>query len=80
MASNEKYAKTDQALSRPTPARYRSTQQDGTEAPFSGEYVDNKATGIYVDLISGEPLFAFGDLLPIFRSTGRRRTYDDNQA
>jgi peptide-methionine (R)-S-oxide reductase len=53
-----KYAKTDQALGRLTAEQYRVTQQDGTEAPFSGEYVDNKATGIYVDVVSGEPLFA----------------------
>ena len=53
-----KYAKTDEALSRLTPEQYRVTQQDGTEAPFSGEYVDNKAAGIYVDVVSGEPLFA----------------------
>jgi peptide-methionine (R)-S-oxide reductase len=58
MTSNEKYAKTDQALSGLTPEQYRVTQQDGTEAPFSGEYVDNKAAGIYVDVVSGEPLFA----------------------
>ena len=58
MTSNRKYAKTDQALSGLTPEQYRVTQQDGTEAPFSGEYVDNEATGIYVDVVSGEPLFA----------------------
>jgi peptide-methionine (R)-S-oxide reductase len=58
MTSNRKYGKTDQALSGLTPEQYRVTQQDGTEAPFSGEYVDNKATGIYVDVVSGEPLFA----------------------
>ena len=58
MTSNGKYAKTDQALSRLTPEQYRVTQQDGTEAPFSGEYFDNEATGIYVDVVSGEPLFA----------------------
>jgi peptide-methionine (R)-S-oxide reductase len=58
MRSNRKYAKTDQALSGLTPEQYRVTQQDGTEAPFSGEYVDNEATGIYVDVVSGEPLFA----------------------
>lgn len=52
-----KYAKTDQALSRLTPEQYRVTQQNGTEAPFSGGYVDNKAAGIYVDVVSGEPLF-----------------------
>jgi len=58
MALNVKYAKTDQALSRLNSEQYRVTQQDGTEAPFSGEYVDNKASGIYVDVVSGEPLFA----------------------
>ena len=58
MTSSGKYAKTEQALSRLTPEQYRVTQQDGTEAPFSGEYVDNEATGIYVDVVSGEPLFA----------------------
>ena len=53
-----KYAKTDQALSRLSSEQYRVTQKDGTEAPFSSEYVDNEATGIYVDVVSGEPLFA----------------------
>jgi peptide-methionine (R)-S-oxide reductase len=53
-----KYAVKDGSLSRLTPEQYRVTQQDNTEAPFSGEYVDNKAAGIYVDVISGEPLFA----------------------
>lgn len=52
MPSNGKYAKTDQALSRLTPEQYRVTQQDGTEAPFSGEYVANEAAGIYVDVVS----------------------------
>ena len=51
MANNVKYAKTDQALSRLTSEQYRVTRQDGTEAPFSGEYVDNKASGIYVDVV-----------------------------
>jgi peptide-methionine (R)-S-oxide reductase len=58
MTSNRAYTKTDQLLSELTPEQYRVTQQDGTEAPFSGEYVDNEATGIYVDVVSGEPLFA----------------------
>ena len=58
MANNVKYAKTDQALSRLNSEQYRVTQQHGTEAPFFGEYVDNKAPGIYVDVVSGEPLFA----------------------
>ena len=51
MANNVKYAKTDQPLSRLNSEQYRVTQQDGTEAPFSGECVDNKASGIYVDVV-----------------------------
>ena len=61
MTGNARHAKTDDALSRLTREQYRVTQQNGTEAPFSGEYVDNKAAGIYVDVVSGEPLFSSGD-------------------
>jgi peptide-methionine (R)-S-oxide reductase len=56
--AREKYAKTDEALTRLTPEQHRVTQQNGTEAPFSGEFVNNKASGIYVDVVSREPLFA----------------------
>lgn len=38
--------------------QYRVTQQDGTEAPFNNAYWDNKEAGIYVDVVSGEPLFS----------------------
>ncbi len=41
-----------------TPMQYRVTQEDGTEPPFQNEYWDNKKAGIYVDVVSGEPLFA----------------------
>lgn len=41
-----------------TPEQYRVTQEDGTERAFNNEYWDNKAEGIYVDLVSGEPLFS----------------------
>lgn len=44
-----------------TPEQYRVTQQNGTERPWSGEYNDNKRAGIYVDIVSGEPLFASAD-------------------
>jgi methionine-R-sulfoxide reductase len=41
-----------------TPIQYKVTQQDGTEPPFQNEYWDNKQAGIYVDVVSGEPLFS----------------------
>lgn len=41
-----------------TPLQYEVTQQDGTEAPFQNAYWDNKRAGIYVDLLSGKPLFS----------------------
>lgn len=55
------YTKTDEAVSKLTPEQYRVTQQNGTERPFTGEYHDNKRPGIYVDVVSGEPLFASAD-------------------
>ncbi|WP_046119118.1 peptide-methionine (R)-S-oxide reductase MsrB [Ensifer aridi] len=55
------YAKTDEAVRKLTPEQYRVTQQNGTERPFTGEYNDNKRPGIYVDIVSGEPLFASAD-------------------
>lgn len=41
-----------------TPLQYEVTQQNGTEPPFNNEYWDNKEEGIYVDVVSGEPLFS----------------------
>lgn len=41
-----------------TPLQYKVTQRDGTEPPFNNAYWDNKAEGIYVDIVSGEPLFS----------------------
>jgi peptide-methionine (R)-S-oxide reductase len=55
------YAKTDEAVRKLTPAQYRVTQESGTERPFTGEYHDNKESGIYVGVVSGEPLFASAD-------------------
>ena len=52
------YEKSEQALATLTPQQYRVTQENGTEPPFANEYVDNKQPGIYVDVVSGEPLFA----------------------
>lgn len=44
-----------------TPDQYRVTQQCSTEPPFRNEYWDNKREGIYVDVVSGEPLFSSND-------------------
>jgi peptide methionine sulfoxide reductase msrA/msrB len=44
-----------------TPLQYRVTQENGTEAPYKNEYWDNKRPGIYVDIVSGEPLFSSVD-------------------
>src|SRR6478752_3856606 len=52
------YQKTNEAIARLTPEQYRVTQQNGTEAPGSGALLDNHEPGIYVDIVSGEPLFA----------------------
>ena len=41
-----------------TPLQYKVTQEKGTEPPFDNEYWDNKEPGIYVDIVSGEPLFS----------------------
>ncbi|WOS65009.1 peptide-methionine (R)-S-oxide reductase MsrB [Sinorhizobium fredii] len=55
------YTKTDEVVRKLTPEQYRVTQENGTERPFTGEYHDNKRPGIYVDIVSGEPLFASAD-------------------
>ena len=52
------YRKTPEAVARLTPEQFRITQESGTERPGSGEYLHTKAAGIYVDIVSGEPLFA----------------------
>jgi peptide methionine sulfoxide reductase msrA/msrB len=58
-----KYAKPDDAVLRQklTPRQYQVTQQEGTEPAFHNEYWDNKKPGIYVDIVSGEPLFISTD-------------------
>jgi peptide-methionine (R)-S-oxide reductase len=56
-----KYAKNPQAIAKLTPVQFRVTQQSDTERPGTGEYLKNKAPGIYVDIVSGEPLFASSD-------------------
>ena len=58
---SSRYTKDPEAIARLTLEQYRVTQQDATERPGTGEYLDNKAPGIYVDIVSGEPLFASAD-------------------
>ncbi|HEY2468390.1 MAG TPA: peptide-methionine (R)-S-oxide reductase MsrB [Terracidiphilus sp.] len=55
------YRRNPEALSKLSPEQYRVTQRGGTERPFQNEYWDNKEAGIYVDVVSGEPLFASPD-------------------
>ena len=52
------YEKSTEAIAKLTPEQYRVTQQSATERPGTGAYLDNKVPGIYVDIVSGEPLFA----------------------
>jgi peptide-methionine (R)-S-oxide reductase len=59
--SDNNYRKDPEAVSRLTPEQYQVTQRDGTEPAFRNEYWDNKEPGIYVDVVSGEPLFASVD-------------------
>lgn len=52
------YSKTPEAVAALTPEQYRVTQKSGTERPGTGALLHNKEPGIYVDIVSGEPLFA----------------------
>ena len=56
----KKYSKPDEDVLRRelTPLQYRVTQQEGTEPPFNNEYWNLKEEGVYVDVVSGEPLFS----------------------
>jgi peptide-methionine (R)-S-oxide reductase len=55
------YKKTSEAIAALTPEQYRVTQESGTERPWTGELLEHTAPGIYVDVVSGEPLFASAD-------------------
>ncbi|EAQ11275.1 methionine sulfoxide reductase B [Maritimibacter alkaliphilus HTCC2654] len=55
------YEKNPDAVSALDEMSFYVTQQSGTERPGTGKYLDNKARGIYVDIVSGEPLFASSD-------------------
>ena len=52
------YSKNPAAVDALSPEQYHVTQENGTEPPFTGEYCNNHEPGIYVDIVSGEPLFA----------------------
>jgi peptide-methionine (R)-S-oxide reductase len=51
------YQKTPEAISHLSPEQYDVTQRNGTEPPFKNAYWDNRQPGLYVDVVSGEPLF-----------------------
>lgn len=55
------YRKTPEALARLTPEQFRVTQESGTERPFQNAFHDHRETGLYVDIVSGEPLFTSMD-------------------
>ena len=55
------FSKSDEAVAALSPEQYRVTQENGTERPFTGKYDKHREPGIYVDVVSGEPLFASSD-------------------
>ena len=55
------YRKDPAAIAKLTPEQYAVTQNDATEPAFTGEFWDNHDDGIYVDVVSGEPLFSSTD-------------------
>jgi methionine-R-sulfoxide reductase len=55
------YKRDEAAIARLNPEQYRVTQQSGTERPFQNDFWDHKEPGLYVDIVSGEPLFASAD-------------------
>jgi peptide-methionine (R)-S-oxide reductase len=60
-AKMPEYQKSDDAIARLNAEQFRITQQNGTEPPGSGKYLQNRDPGIYVDVVSGEPLFSSSD-------------------
>ena len=55
------FRRDEKAVRELSPEQFRVTQRSGTESPGTGEYLDNEEPGIYVDVVSGEPLFASSD-------------------
>ena len=58
---DKKYRKTPEALARLTAEQFRVTQESGTERAFTGEFCNTTEPGLYVDVVSGEPLFSSRD-------------------
>ena len=58
---SEKYVKDQEAIARLTPHQYSVTQESATEPAFRNEFWDHHEAGLYVDIVSGEPLFASSD-------------------
>ncbi|WP_371060943.1 peptide-methionine (R)-S-oxide reductase MsrB [Rhodosalinus sp. 5P4] len=56
-----RYERRPEAVEALDPIQYHVTQENGTERPGTGHYLSNKEPGIYVDIVSGEPLFASSD-------------------
>jgi peptide-methionine (R)-S-oxide reductase len=59
--STPNFGKDEEAVRNLSPEQFRVTQRKGTERPGTGEYLHHKEPGIYVDVVSGEPLFASSD-------------------
>lgn len=57
MSKMANYQKNPEVVSRLSPEQYRVTQQSGTERPFQNDFWNHKENGLYVDVVSGEPLF-----------------------
>lgn len=75
----------EQRLKELTPLQYRVTQENGTETPFQNEYDQHFEDGIYVDIVSGEPLFSSVDKFdagcgwPAFAKTLQNKALQENQ-
>ena len=61
MTDAPRYERSTEAIARLSPEQFHVTQENGTEAPGTGALLNNKEPGIYVDVVSGEPLFASSD-------------------
>jgi peptide methionine sulfoxide reductase msrA/msrB len=61
MSKEYKKPSNDELKKKLTPIQYQCTQEEGTEKPFENKYWDHKEVGIYVDIVSGEPLFSSQD-------------------